>query len=151
MLRWFTIRMIFCKLLIRSLLFNLTLLVWKNTFFRRAHNRVCVYRSTTNPSIGVLTRVSFRPTLKLITLPHGLNFSRNRSLRSFSSFYVQLAIVDLYGVFTTHVSFIPLYLFYRVLLGTSKSTDGIVSCGEESSIFYDISILNNISCYAILR
>lgn len=118
------IRLIFDHLFMLSSI-NLTLFIRENSFFGRP-NAISVNGRTTQPCI-LLIIVSFRPPLKFITLPHSLNFSCNWPLRRSSLLNIQLTIIYVNCVFTTHVSFIPLYILNWVLLCSIKATNRVIS------------------------
>lgn len=116
------IRLIFYHLFVSSGIFHLTLFIRKYTFLG---NTISVNRRTAHPCL--LISVSFRPSLKFVTLPHSLNLSGNWPLRRSSLLNIQLTIIYVNGIFTTHVSFIPLYFFNWVLLCFIESAHRIVS------------------------
>jgi len=116
------IRLIFYHLLVSSSIVCLTLFVRKYSF---SGNSISVNRRTTHSSL--LISISFGPSLKFITLPHSLNLSCNWPLRRSSLLNIQLTIIYVNGILTTHVSLIPLYFFNWILLCFVKSSYRIVS------------------------
>lgn len=106
--------------------FNLTLFIRKYSFLG-SYSTVRIYRCTTQPCI--LISISFRPPLKFVTLPHSLNLRGNWPLRRSSLLNIQLTIIYVDRVFTTHVSFVPLYFFNWVLLCSVEPANRIVSSG----------------------
>ena len=116
------IRLIFYHLFVCGSIVYLTLFIRKYTF---PGNSISVNRCTTHSCL--LISVSFGPSLKFVTLPHSLNLSGNWPLRRSSLLNIQLTIIYVNGILTTHVSFIPLYFFNWILLCFVKSAYRIVS------------------------
>ena len=116
------IRLIFYHLLVSSSIVCLTLFVRKYSF---SGNSISVNRRTAHTCL--LISVSFRPSLKFVTLSHSLNLSGNWPLWRSSLLNIQLTIIYVNGILTTHVSLIPLYFFHGVLLCFIESAHRIIA------------------------